>query len=1049
MKRPPLLAALLLAAACGQPPRSAPAGPQATGPFERVAYDLAGAAIVKSPDASGSQPLVSLTSSDGRGLALVGYRAKAVAEGPLAFTELHLAFRNPEPRVVEGTFRVALPPGASISRFAMRIGATYQEGEVVEREASRVAYETFLHRRVDPALLEQGAGNELTARVFPIAAGEVKELVVSYTEELPRARDPYRLRLRGLPLVEALEVELLLPAQRRVVHLSRERFTPDRDFVVAIAGGADALRHGRFAALRVTPRPAKAPEPFGGLVILFDASASRAAGWREEVRRLGELVKTFARTQGASSTIDVACFDQEVTEIWRGPAGGFGGAELSRIEARGALGASDLARALAWARTRGARRVLLATDGVVTAGDAPGALAGVRIDAVVSGSARDPAALEKLVAASPANRGTVIDAAEPPAVTVERLARRVRSIPVAVRDAVWTWPAHVDAAEAADQAVVYAELPASAALTVDAGGGPEAVRAEGGSEALLERAVHAARIRKMEQDVLGATDPGRREALRRELVALSTKHRILTRFTGFLVLETDQDYARFRIDRRAIDDVLTVGVRGVERLTRPAPPPGPPSARSGQVWGPPATAPQAGAEPRRLVVIESNEIRILQAIRFADGSARLLPESRAVLDTVIDVLWQFPHIKRIEVGGHTDNLGSREANVRLSETRARAVREAILASGIAPERIVAKGYGPDRPIAPNTSDDHRARNRRVEFRILETDAQMQGPRAPSFRRKPAVPARGAANTGPFHDVSALLTEGKRDKAVERARAFHASDPGVLSVLALGEALEAQGRAADAARAYGSLIDLSPADAPLRRHAGGRLERLSSQAGPALDLAIDSYRRALADRADHPSGHRLLAFALARAGRLEEAFRVLTSWRKSRPVIGRFPATERILAEDMGLLGAALVRAHPEKKSLVEAVLRDQSSALATAPSLRFVLTWETDASDLDLHVTDKNGAEAFHRTPTLPSGGELYGDATEGYGPEAFVIAGAARAHPYRVRAHVYRRGATGYALGKLQIVEHDGAGSLRFDERPFVVMNDGAEIDLGSVDRR
>ena len=137
-----------------------------------------------SPEVPAELPL-SLTASDGTGLALRSLTARAVVEAPLAFTELFLTFENPENRVLEGRFRITLPPGATVSRFAMKIGQHWQEGEVVERQAARQAYEDFLHRRQDPALLEQEAGNSFSARVFPIPARGKKELILSYSQALP------------------------------------------------------------------------------------------------------------------------------------------------------------------------------------------------------------------------------------------------------------------------------------------------------------------------------------------------------------------------------------------------------------------------------------------------------------------------------------------------------------------------------------------------------------------------------------------------------------------------------------------------------------------------------------------------------------------------------------------------------------------------------------------------------------------------------------------------------------------------------------------------
>src|SRR5207253_1332298 len=125
-------------------------------------------------------------------------------DGPLAFTEMSLAFENPNDRVLEGTFRITLPRGASLGRFAMKIDGQWQEGEVVELEQARRAYEDFLHRKQDPALMEKAAGNEFSARVFPIPARGVKELIVSYVEEVKG--EEYRLPLHGMPEIGEVAV---------------------------------------------------------------------------------------------------------------------------------------------------------------------------------------------------------------------------------------------------------------------------------------------------------------------------------------------------------------------------------------------------------------------------------------------------------------------------------------------------------------------------------------------------------------------------------------------------------------------------------------------------------------------------------------------------------------------------------------------------------------------------------------------------------------------------------------------------------------------------
>jgi len=74
---------------------------------------------------------------------------------------------------------------------------------------------------------------------------------------------------------------------------------------------------------------------------------------------------------------------------------------------------------------------------------------------------------------------------------------------------------------------------------------------------------------------------------------------------------------------------------------------------------------------------------------------------------------------KIELGGHTDNVGSKSSNQILSENRAKAVYSYLIEKGIVVERLSSKGYGDTKPIADNASEKGRAENRRTEFKIIE------------------------------------------------------------------------------------------------------------------------------------------------------------------------------------------------------------------------------------------------------------------------------------------------------------------------------------------
>lgn len=101
-------------------------------------------------------------------------------------------------------------------------------------------------------------------------------------------------------------------------------------------------------------------------------------------------------------------------------------------------------------------------------------------------------------------------------------------------------------------------------------------------------------------------------------------------------------------------------------------------------------------------------------VHFDNASAALRPESAAALDQAAEMLKVNPTL-RLEVGGHTDNVGAAEANLVLSQQRADAVRSALVERGIAATRVTAKGYGATAPVADNRTDEGRARNRRVEL----------------------------------------------------------------------------------------------------------------------------------------------------------------------------------------------------------------------------------------------------------------------------------------------------------------------------------------------
>lgn len=115
---------------------------------------------------------------------------------------------------------------------------------------------------------------------------------------------------------------------------------------------------------------------------------------------------------------------------------------------------------------------------------------------------------------------------------------------------------------------------------------------------------------------------------------------------------------------------------------------------------------------------EVGQVIILENIFFEFDKSIILPQSFVELNNLISILEKYPYMK-IELSGHTDSKGSDRYNQKLSYERVKAVYEYLVSQGISPKRLKYRSYGYTKPIADNKTDEGRAKNRRVEFLILE------------------------------------------------------------------------------------------------------------------------------------------------------------------------------------------------------------------------------------------------------------------------------------------------------------------------------------------
>lgn len=121
--------------------------------------------------------------------------------------------------------------------------------------------------------------------------------------------------------------------------------------------------------------------------------------------------------------------------------------------------------------------------------------------------------------------------------------------------------------------------------------------------------------------------------------------------------------------------------------------------------------------------LRAAKVNVLQAtlanriVEFESGSATLTAAGAAILDELV-AAWSQVGNRPVQIVGHTDSAGGHEKNVALSYARASAVKTYLVSRGINASTVTAQGAGPDQPIADNATVEGRARNRRIEFRVL-------------------------------------------------------------------------------------------------------------------------------------------------------------------------------------------------------------------------------------------------------------------------------------------------------------------------------------------
>lgn len=955
--------------------------------------------------------------------------------GSLAVTTWDFTLFNPQDRVLEGEFVFPLGEGQTVSRFAMDVNGTLREGVVVDKAKGRQAFEEIVRRGVDPGLLEKLEGNVFKARVYPIPARGTKRVVVAYEQELgASAKDPSSLRY-VLPLdlpepvanfrlkVDVLEQTLkpaiegspigefeLEPWQRSFrAEASRKDFRPERPLVLSVPRPPDAAasffedtEDGRYFHAALVPVAKRIPKSAPHrLLVAWDASASAAK--RDRARELDLLARYLRRLGNVEVTLCVFRNEAEPLRHFN-IKDGDGSALRAALEGEPLDGATTFG-ALRLAGEK-ADEVLLFSDGLSTLGGREAVLPDAPIMAVNSSAQAAPAFLRGLAEGS---GGELLDLSE---ATVDEALEALRTRPLAFLGAKIE-EGRVSNLLPAKGALVRGSFglagmldSESATLRLSFGFGRTETFAKqvkvghgSGSAAPARRMWAAKQLAELERDPEGNKDA---------ITELGTRFSIVTAGTSLIVLDALEDYVRYHIVppaelREAYWQRIKAEGAGVQRQ-----------------------------EQDRLdrVLKQWKERQSWWAKTFNPPPVK--EESKMDRSQA-----GAPGVPGGVVGGVAGGVvGGVVGGVARNIPEASASRSAAGAPPPPPPP-------PPSPVAARAADAEAsprvARKSSSALSEMSADLAKDSPsqvangieQSAPDRRRASIQLKTWDPNTPYISKLKALARADRYRAYLGLRKDWERQPGFF--LDVADLLRQDGSERLALRVLSNLAELRLEDAALYRVLGYRLLQVH-QPG----LAEWVFEKVKRWRPEEPQSVRDLALASAEAGHSQRAAELLWDVVKGN-WDNRFRDVNLIA---LGELNALLNRTRQkvEVKGMTAAFQRN------LPVDIRVVLNWDTNDSDMDLHVVDPRGETCFYGHQATALGGRISADVTGGYGPEEFLLKKAIPGK-YLIKANYFgtrQQTVIGATTVKLELYLRYGTFKVENKSMILRLTGQGRMVDVG-----
>jgi tetratricopeptide (TPR) repeat protein len=919
-------------------------------------------------------------------LTLESLSVHVLLRGHLARTTYELTYRNRTDRQLDGDFAFPLPPDAEVSDLGLYFGDKLRHAVAVERVQARSVYEATVHRRVDPALAEWTASSRaFHFRVYPIPASGVKVVHIAYDQEL--TSNPYELDLRyGASLAK---FEVSIESDSRIesegLDLSRAgdrwslrrsgfrldgviRAVPQKREVALVARSlADGNWYASAAVNIHSTARAVAPAPH--VTILYDASSS--AVQRDDARVLDYLRQLLDRQQGRA--VSVVPFHIAVESAQETDSAGLE-QTLASIPRAGATNLVALLEKVP-AIAPGSRIVIL-TDGINSIGDS------ARLARAVQELAKTRRPLT-IVNASPAaddhflgglaraTGGWYLDLSQiDTASAVEASMRQPELLMLQpgfppIRDLL---PASVLMTNDATISVSARSRDAIVGFPIIAGNARheipvEVLESEEGID-LVRRGWARARLRSLLDS--GATPEA--------VLEHGKQFNQLTPRTSLLVLETWQDYERNGLpippDLRAEKEAEERELRAQQEAER--------KRRSAIVLVSQAhRAPDVSPELARSVwyltgsVVERDEPLpgVTVTMRLADGQSFVKitdAKGRFAFSTGAVPASVVLHAELAGFSELTRNIDHPERGLNIVMVmKPPTVSESITVTASAPELIVTAAVASNVTFGGSSNDD-------IAERLLDTRAGTT--LVQSVLAQKTAPQRLAMIGEVVAKLKSLNSPADRFRYYLTSRSILGGEKvfQAESALAMREASPEL-----ALRVLTDLIEAYPDDAPTLRIIGRVLSAWGRD-----DLARLAFERALEISPRETQTWRELFLLDAREGKDKDLTELQT----------RYTAYERD------------ARMQQTDDALQIEMQRRRSGTdprIDPASELQVEAMWDSNYTDVDLHVIEPGGEEVFYNHPQSAKGGLLHADITTGFGPETYTIPHKASG-PYQIVLHYY-----------------------------------------------